>query len=235
MVAVAVVGSAVIGAAASSAAASKGAKAQQRSANASISEQGRQYDQTRADNAPWQQSGVNALGRLNAASTGDMSSFNASPDYNFRRTEGTRGLERTAAARGGAFSGNALRALTDFNSNLASTEYGNWWNRQAGLAGIGQSATNATTMAGQNAANNNSNALMAAGDARASGIAGQANAWSNAASSLGNYAMYRDGGYGGGGLSQYDQNMWGSGVRSNNALSQAGYGNSWRTPAMSYR
>lgn len=151
--------------------------------------------------------GTNALGRLDRTSTGDMTNFFASPDYNFRREEGMRGLERTAAARGGAFSGNALRALGERNSNLASGEFGDWWDRQAGLAGFGQSATNATAMAGQNKANNVSNNMIGAGDARASGIAGQANAWSGAISGLTNYGMYNGfGGGGGGGQNQFAMN-----------------------------
>jgi hypothetical protein len=122
---------------------------------------------------------------------GDFSNFIKSPDYEFRRSEGARGTERSAAARGGAFSGNALRALTEFNSNLASTEYGNYFNRLSSLAGIGQSATNTTAAYGaQHAANAGRNAL-AAGDARASGIIGQGNAIGQGVSDLaGAYGYY---------------------------------------------
>jgi hypothetical protein len=56
-------------------------------------------------------------------------------------------------AAGGAFSGNALKALADYNQQLASGEFGQWWNQQAGLAGIGQTATNASSQIGQNNAN----------------------------------------------------------------------------------
>ena len=152
------------------------ANTQASSGDAAIDEQRRQYDLTRADQQPWIQAGTGALDRLTTASTGDNSNFFASPDYEFRRTEGERGLENSAAARGGAFSGNALRALSDYNSNLASGEYGNWWNRQAGLAGIGQSAVNQVGAAGQASANNIGQLQMAQGDARASGILGQSNA-----------------------------------------------------------
>lgn len=197
----------VASAAISANAAKKGAKAQQRGYDNATAEQARQYDQTREDLSQYREIGGNALGRLDRTSTGDMTNFFASPDYNFRREEGMRGLERTAAARGGAFSGNALRALGERNSNLASGEFGDWWNRQAGLAGIGQSATNATAMAGQNKANNVSNNMIGAGDARASGIAGQANAWSGAISGLTNYGMYNGfGGGGGGGQNQFAMN-----------------------------
>lgn len=129
----------------------------------------------------------------------DMSVFWASPDYNFRRSEGNRGIERTAAARGGAFSGNALRALTEFNSGLASQEFGDFFNRRAGLAGLGQTATGQSGLAGLRTADNVGNALMAGGDARASGILGQANTINNSLGSILNAYLYRSGGGGGGG------------------------------------
>lgn len=122
----------------------------------------------------------------------DMSGFFTSPGYQFRRDEGTRGLERSAAARGGAFSGNALRALSEFNSNLASNEFGTYFNQLAGIAGIGQTATNQTAAYGaQNAANAGQNAL-AAGNARASGIIGQGNAIGQGVSDVaGAYGYYQ--------------------------------------------
>lgn len=115
----------------------------------------------------------------------DYSAFYQSPDYEFRRTEGNRGIEQSAAARGGAFSGNALKALNQYNSNLASGEFGNWWNRQASLAGIGQTATNTLANAGQSSANAIGSALSSAGDSRASGIAASTNAWGNALGQIG--------------------------------------------------
>ncbi len=125
--------------------------------------------------APQQQQaqGPGSPGGLGAP---DYSSFFKSPDYTFRRDEGMKGIERTAAARGGAASGNALRALDEFNSNLAAGEFGNFFNRQAALAGIGQTATNTTTQAGQYTAANTANLLGQQGDARASGLADKYNA-----------------------------------------------------------
>jgi len=166
----------------------KASDAQSKASGAAIAEQRRQFDLTRGDLAPYMLTGYDALNRLGQASAGDMSGFFASPDYNFRRTEGTRGINNSFAARGGALSGNALRALSDFNSGLASQEYGNWWNRQAGRAGIGQTATNAAGQLGAATAGNIGNALLAQGDARASGINAIGNAGINA---LGNVAYNR--------------------------------------------
>jgi hypothetical protein len=122
---------------------------------------------------------------------GNMSRFFTSPDYTFRRDEGQRGIGNSFAARGGAASGNALRALSEFNSNLASSEYGNYFNRLAGLAGMQQTANTQNQQAGQYAAGQIGQGLQNQGDARASGIMSQygslANGFSGAANALGNY------------------------------------------------
>lgn len=125
---------------------------------------------------------INSLALEREASAGsqtttrpDMSAFFESPSYQFRRSEGTRGIERSAAARGGAFSGNALRALSEFNSSLASQEFGNYVNQLSGFAGLGQTATSQTAASGSDHAANASRNALAAGDARASGIVNQAN------------------------------------------------------------
>lgn len=123
-------------------------------------------------------------GGVTAGGSPDMSAFFTSPGYQFRRDEGMRGINNSFAARGGALSGNALRALTDFNSNIASSEFGNYFNQLASVAGIGQTATNQTAAYGaDHAANAGRNALYA-GDSRASGIQGQANAWGDTINGL---------------------------------------------------
>lgn len=177
-VATAIVGGAVIGAIASDSA----SRRQAAGYDAATGEQARQYDQTREDYAPYREAGYGALGRLTAASEGDYSQFQASPDYEFRRSEGNRNIGNFYAAKGAG--GNALKALDEYNSALASGEFGNWWNRQAGLAGVGQTATAGTAAAGANAANNISALQIGAGNARASGVAGINNAFQ---SGLGNY------------------------------------------------
>lgn len=147
---------------------------------AGIAENRRQYDQTRTDMLPWLEAGRNALGRLN-----DPNAFTASPDYQFRRDEGMRGIENSFAARGGAASGNALRALAEFNSGLAGSEYGNWWNRTASQAGLGQTTAQNLGSFGSNSSANIANLLGQQGDARASGIAGQTNALTGLLQNLG--------------------------------------------------
>jgi hypothetical protein len=120
----------------------------------------------------------------------NMAGFFTSPDYNFRRSEGNRDIQGTFAARGGAQSGNALRALTEFNSNLASGEFGNYFNRLTTLAGLGSASTNQTAAYGAQAAGQAGRNALIAGDARASGIAGRANAVGSGIEQLGGLAGY---------------------------------------------
>jgi hypothetical protein len=125
--------------------------------------------------------------------------FEQDPGYAFRQTEGMRALERSAAARGNLLSGGTLRGIQRFGQDLASQEYGNAFNRYQiernarlnplqSLMGAGQSATNVMTgNIGQSSQNEQAN-LMNAGQARASGYVGSANALGGALSSVGQAA-----------------------------------------------
>jgi hypothetical protein len=133
--------------------------------------------------------GPQAGGAQPAAPTGlaraDYRNFFASPDFQFRLDEGLNAVQNSAAARGGLYSGNALRGIEEYGQNLAAGELGNWFNRRAALAGIGQTAT---TQAGQGAmatGANVGNLLIGQGDARASGIIGQTNALTGTLNQLG--------------------------------------------------
>lgn len=115
-----------------------------------------------------------------ATPVSNYESFFASPDFQFRQQQGDKNINNWFAARGGAQSGNALKALTEYNSNLAAGEFGNWFNRQLGLTGVGQTANAQNAAAGTNNAALAGNAAMAAGDARASGILNTTNTLQNA-------------------------------------------------------
>ena len=64
--------------------------------------------------------------------------FFTSPDYQFRLNEGIRNLDSSAASRGMLMSGNQLRDITQYGQGLAAGEYGNYYNRMAGIAGLSQ-------------------------------------------------------------------------------------------------
>jgi hypothetical protein len=125
--------------------------------------------------------------------------FQQDPGAQFRQAESLKALERSAAARGNLLSGSTLKGVTRFSQDLASQEYQNAFNRyqveRAGklnplqsLMGAGQSATNVMTgNVGQAGQNQMANAYNA-GQARASGYIGSANALSNALGQVGSIA-----------------------------------------------
>ncbi|GAA5075440.1 hypothetical protein [Lysobacter panacisoli] len=134
--------------------------------------------------------------------------FRNQPGYQFGLTEGVRALDSSAAASGGLFSGKAGKALTQFGQNYADQQgYSPYMNRLASLAGIGQTATNQNNALGQATAGNVGNALMNAGNARASGIAGSANAWGSALGQLAGIGGYAYGNRGGSSPGLFDR--WG--------------------------
>jgi hypothetical protein len=105
-------------------------------------------------------------------------------------SEGMKGLERSAAARGGLLSGSALKGIQRYGQDLASQEYQNAFNRYqtsrtntlnpfASLAGVAQSSANTLgTAAGQLGSQMGSN-IIGAGNAMAAGQVGSANAISS--------------------------------------------------------
>ena len=125
--------------------------------------------------------------------------FQASPDFQFRQEQGLEGIAQTLGAGGaGAFSGNALRSLNEFNSNLASGEFGDFINRRLAAAGLGQVST---SQAGQGALTTGlsvGNQLQNQGNARASGILGQTAATGNLVKDLVEAILAQGGGSGGG-------------------------------------
>jgi hypothetical protein len=119
-----------------------------------------------------------------------LAAFQASPDYQFRLNEGQRGIGNSFAARGGAASGNALKALTEFNSGTASGEFNNWFQKRMQLATGGQSAANSTQQAGNQWSGDSQGALMAQGDARASGVMGVTNSLAGGLNSYANSRLW---------------------------------------------
>ena len=58
--------------------------------------------------------------------------FLQSPDYQFRKNEAIDAVQGSAV--GNLYSGATMKAINDRASNMAAGEYGNWFNRQTGLA-----------------------------------------------------------------------------------------------------
>ena len=138
-----------------------------------------------------------------------MNDFEVDPGYGFRLAEGNKALERSAAARGMVLSGSMLKGAQRFGQDMASNEYQNAYNRfqtnrssrlnpLMGLTGAGQGATTVlSNAAGQLGTQLGENA-MGAGNARASGYIGSANAYTNAVNQMNNMAAQAFGMRGGG-------------------------------------
>jgi len=174
--------------------------------------QQKQYEENVQRQQPFYQAGVNALPELVSASRYtpfSMEQFTADPGYAFRLSEGTKALDRSAAARGGLISGGALKAATRFGQDMGSQEYTNAFNRYQteraarlnplqSLTGMGQTTAAGLGAAGQTNATNIGNYGVAGANATAEGYLGAANArasgymgTSNALTSgLGTYLNY---------------------------------------------
>lgn len=119
----------------------------------------------------------------------------ADPGYKFRQDEMAKSVERSAAARGGLYSGATAKALQDRSADVAAQGYDQDWNRfQQGRANIinpllaisgrGQTAIGQVSSAGQNYAGAAGNNMM--GAANMQGAAGMNNAliWQNTGNQL---------------------------------------------------
>lgn len=164
-----------------------------------------QYEQTREDLGPYREAGYSALTDINALKPYLTSTFGGEqlakyldPSMDFRMKYGGMATERQQNVGQGLLSGNTLRALTDYGQNLASTEYGNAFNRfqtdrgniyniLGNIAGLGQNSVNTGVSAGQQNAQNLGTLAIGGAQAQAAGTVGAANAWSNALQGPTNY------------------------------------------------
>ncbi len=210
-----VAGAVVVSSAIGSSAAKGAAKTQAAAADRAAELQNEQFQQTRQDYAPYREAGYNALAELQRTAGNVPGAFKfgagdyqADPGYAFRLSEGQKALDRQAAARGGLISGGALKAAQRYGQEMGSQEFQNaynraftgygtevarenqLYNRQAALAGIGQTATGQVAQAGQNYANTAGNLMTGGAAAQAAGQVGQANAITGG---LGTYLNYSQG------------------------------------------
>ena len=179
------------------------------------------FQEQQALEKPWLDVGKNALARL---STGlerggefgtpfTQTNWQQDPGYAFRLEEGQRALDRSAAARGGLISGNALKAAQRYGQAMGSQEYQNAFDRYyrereamlnplQSLARVGQTTAqslggaagrygeSAGALASQTGASS-ANALMTAGNARASAYQGYGSAAGQGIAGLSNWFANR--------------------------------------------
>ena len=84
----------------------------------------------------------------------------STPGYQFNFDEGARALNTRLAGQGRLQSGDASREAIRYGQNYGDRIYSDQYNRLAGIAGAGQTAQSQGQAAGQNYANNGSNALQ---------------------------------------------------------------------------
>jgi hypothetical protein len=195
----------------------KAAATQERAAQDATAAQERMFQRQMELQEPFRQGGITAQDQImqllgiggdkTAAGYGSMAKsfgtdqFQQDPGYAFRQAEGMKALERSAAARGNLLSGSTMKGIQRFGQDLASQEYQNAFNRfqiersarlnpLQSLMGSGQSATNVMTGAAGQMGQNEASNIYNAGQARASGYIGSANALTNALGQIGSIASY---------------------------------------------
>ncbi len=149
---------------------------------------GQQYfdplDPNSNPNLPPRPAGQPAGQPATGGGAGNFSRFFTSPDYQWRLDQQNKAVERSAAARGGLFRGATGTALARESGNLASQEFGNYFERLMRMNGQGGAATNNTV---GSVGSGNAAAILAntnAANARASSYADIGGAVNNLAQNL---------------------------------------------------
>jgi hypothetical protein len=178
------------------------------------------YNDQKQNQAPFVQAGQYSIGQLmdgiknGQFGPGSIPDFKAptaeearnTPGYQFTADQGSLGIERGAAAAGGAFTGGTLKALAGFNSGLADSTYNDTFNRSltaynallgkqsqeynqlAGVAQIGQGGIQSINNTGSQVASNVGNIYSNIGNAQSAGIIGSTNAITGGISGAANAA-----------------------------------------------
>src|SRR6202035_582818 len=157
-VATAIIGSAVVGGAVSAYSANKAAAAQTNAANTAANTQLSIFNTTQGNLKSYVDEGNQATGLLNTKLqdlttpiTMDQATLEATPGYQFNKTQGLKAVQNAAAARGLGASGAALKGAATFATGLADNTYQqqfqnavtnqtNAYNRLKGLIDTGETA-----------------------------------------------------------------------------------------------
>ena len=197
--AVAIIGSSVIGAYGANKAADTQAEAARRDAEMRM----RMFEKTNEQMQPYRQSGYESLDEIRRQQPYlnkqySAEDFRADPSYQFRLQQGGATTQNIGNQAGGAIGGNTLKAMMDYNSGAASTEfekaYGrdqaqktNIFNRLTNIAGLGAGVVNAGATASNVAAEGIGQVYTNEGAANASRYIGASNAITGGANT---YAKY---------------------------------------------
>lgn len=149
-----------------------------------VDEQRRQFETAQENMAPWLEAGQGALGLQQdflglggeGAQADAYANYQESPGQKFLRERGEKAIVRQHAAIGGLGGSGVRSALNRQGIGVAAQDFGNYYNRLAGMSGSGQTAASGLGNLGMNAASNIGNLAGLQGNARASGILGGAQA-----------------------------------------------------------
>jgi len=114
--------------------------------------------------------------------------FFSSPAYSQTYNAGLDQIDQSSAMKGMNLSGNQAGAAANYGAGNASQRWNDYMNQLAQLSNVGGTSANSMTELGSKMGTNLANQALYAGDARASGYAGQGSAWANTMNQLGTQA-----------------------------------------------
>lgn len=178
--------SGILGANAATDAANTTAQANISTADKTLAQQQKMYDDQIAREKPFYDTGVTANANLDKMVNGGYD-IKQSPAAQYQLTQGTKSLNRQLAARGLLGSGNAAQRLGELSSGVAANDYNQQYSRLLDQVKIGTGASASAGAASSTLSNQmgqNSlavqNAQTAQGQARASLYSGMGGLTSNA-------------------------------------------------------
>ena len=154
-------------------AADRASDAQAQAADRSVEEQRRQFDATKELLSPYVESGSSGLDGLMAlsglsgdeAQAAEIARIERSPEFTARVEAGEAAILSNASATGGLRGGNTQAALAQFRPQMLADQINTQYGRYGGIADRGQNSATQTGYAGQNFANQASNAYTQQGSA----------------------------------------------------------------------
>jgi hypothetical protein len=206
-VAVAIVGGSLVSGYMSGKGAQQGAQTQADAMRESAAMQKQMFDIQNEQQKPYREAGYSALSDIAGMKPYLTRQFGAEdfqagidPSYNFRLQQGNLATTNLANRAGGLIGGNALQGLTDYGQNLASTEFGNVFNRfqtqrsniynnLASIAGLGQTSLGQTGQLAGTTSQGVGGAISGAGSAMGAGQIAAANAYGSGIQGAGNAYM----------------------------------------------
>ncbi len=191
-IAAAVIGSAVIGGVVSSKAAKGAAKAQTQAAESGIAETRAAREQLERLLEPYRAAGTPALAQQMAAlglsgpeaQQAYVAQQEQSPLFQAMTRQGEEAILQNASATGGLRGGNVQGALAQFRPQLLNQFLEQQYGRLGGMTALGQRSAAGVGAAGMESAGDIAKLLETAGQAKAGGIMGSANAFNTALGSI---------------------------------------------------